>query len=76
MSELNATDCLVEVVAYIRGETNLTEATSALYRLGMDKKSAGKVLRDTPRNNIYDFSTKSRSSIDSSGEDVGDIETD
>ena len=38
MSELNATACLEEVVAYIRGETNLTEATSALYRLGMDKK--------------------------------------
>ncbi len=76
MSELNATACLEEVVAYIRGETNLTEATSALYRLGMDKKSAGKVLRDTPRNNIYNFSTKSRLGSDPSGENVGDIETD
>tara|TARA_B110000977_G_C10750404_1_gene366610 strand:+ start:181 stop:423 length:243 start_codon:yes stop_codon:yes gene_type:complete len=76
MINIDATACLQEVVLYIRGDTNLTEATSALYRLGMDKKSAGKVLRDTPRNNIYDFSTKSRSSFDSSGEDVGDIEAD
>ena len=57
----------------IQLDTNLREATSALYRLGMDKKSAGKVLRDTPRNNLYNFSTKSKLGFDSSEENVGDI---
>jgi hypothetical protein len=74
--QLDATACLEEVVSYIRGDTNLREATKALNRLGLDKKSAGKVLRDTPRNNIYNFSTKSRLGSDSSSEDVGDIKTD
>ena len=71
--QLDPTACLQEVVSYIRGDTNLREATAALYRLGMDKKSAGKVLRDTPRNNLYNFSTKSKLGFDSSEENVGDI---
>ncbi len=63
--QLDATACLEEVVSYIRGDTNLREATSALYRLGMDKKSAGKVLRDTPRSNVYNFHTKPKLGSDS-----------
>ena len=67
---------LDEVVAYIRGDVNLEEATERLEQLGHTKKSANKVLRDTDRNNIFSFQTKSRLGDSSSEEDVGNKQTD
>ena len=66
---------LDEVVAYIRGDINLEEATERLRQLGHTKKSADKVLRNTDRNNIFSFQTKSRLGDDSSEENVGDEQT-
>ena len=63
---------LDEVVAYIRGDINLEEATERLRQLGHTKKSADKVLRNTDRNNIFSFQTKSRLGNNSSEENVGD----
>ena len=67
---------LDEVVAYIRGDINLEEATERLRQLGHTKKSADKVLRNTDRNNIFSFQTKSRLGDSSSEEDVGNYQTD
>ena len=67
---------LDEVVAYIRGDINLEEATERLRQLGHTKKSADKVLRNTDRNNIFSFQTKSRLGDSTSEEDVGDEQTD
>ena len=67
---------LDEVVAYIRGDINLEEATERLRQLGHTKKSADKVLRNTDRNNIFSFQTKSRLGDSSSEEDVGNKQTD
>ena len=66
---------LDEVVAYIRGDINLEEATERLRQLGHTKKSADKVLKDTIRNNVFSFQTKSRLGDDSSEENVGDEQT-
>ena len=63
---------LDSVISYIRGEVNLKEAVEKLERLGHDKKSATKVLRNTDRNNIFSFQTKSRLGDSSSEENVGD----
>ena len=65
-----------EVVAYVRGELNLKEAVEKLEQLGHNKKSATKVLRNTDRNNIYSFQTKSKLGNNSSEENVGDEQTD
>ena len=67
---------LDEVVAYIRGDINLEEATERLRQLGHTKKSADKVLRNTDRNNIFSLQTKSRLGDSSSEEDVGNKQTD
>ena len=67
---------LDEVVAYIRGDVNLEEATERLEQLGHSKKSADKVLKDTIRNNVFSFQTKSRLGDSSSEEDVGNKQTD
>ena len=67
---------LDEVVAYIRGDINLEEATERFRQLGHTKKSADKVLRNTDRNNIFSFQTKSRLGDSSSEEDVGNKQTD
>ena len=66
---------LDEVIAYIRGDINLGEATERLEQLGHSKKSADKVLKDTIRNNVFSFQTKSRLGNDSSEENVGDEQT-
>tara|TARA_Y100000593_G_scaffold90815_1_gene178088 strand:+ start:770 stop:1012 length:243 start_codon:yes stop_codon:yes gene_type:complete len=66
---------LDEVIAYIRGDINLEEATERLEQLGHSKKSADKVLKDTIRNNVFSFQTKSRLGDDSSEENVGDEQT-
>jgi len=63
---------LDSVISYIRGEVNLEEAVKKLEQLGHDKKSATKVLRNTDRNNIFSFQTKSRLGDSSSEENVGD----
>ena len=63
---------LDSVISYIRGEVNLEEAVKKLEQLGHDKKSAIKVLRNTDRNNIFSFQTKSRLGDSSSEENVGD----
>ena len=63
---------LDSVISYIRGEVNLKEAVEKLERLGHDKKSATKVLRNTDRNNVFSFQTKSRLGDSSSEENVGD----
>ena len=63
---------LDSVISYIRGELNLKEAVKRLEQLGHDKKSATKVLRNTDRNNIFSFQTKSRLGDNSSEENVGD----
>ena len=49
---INATASLQIVVEFIRGNINLEEAKTKLYKLGFDKESAEKVLMDTPRDNI------------------------
>ena len=67
---------LEEVIGYIKGELNLEEAVARLEQLGHDKKSAIKVLRNTDRNNIFSFQTKSRLGDNSSEEDVGDKQAD
>ena len=67
---------LEEVIGYIKGELNLEEAVAKLERLGHDKKSAIKVLRNTDRNNIFSFQTKSRLGDNSSEENVGDKQAD
>lgn len=67
---------LDSVISYIRGDMNLKEATERLEQLGHDKKSATRVLRNTDRNNVFSFQTKSRLGDDSSEEDVGDKQTD
>ena len=67
---------LEEVIGYIKGELNLEEAVARLEQLGHDKKSATKVLRNTDRNNIFSFQTKSRLGDNSSEEDVGDKQAD
>ena len=66
---------LDEVIAYIRGDINLEEATERLEKLGHSKKSANKVLKDSIRNNVFCFQTKSRLGDDSSEENVGDEQT-
>ena len=66
---------LDSVVSYIRGELNLKEAVEKLEQLGHNKKSAIKVLKNTDRNNIFSFQTKSRLGIDPSEENVGDEQT-
>jgi len=63
---------LDSVISYVRGEVNLKEAVEKLERLGHDKKSAIKILRNTDRNNIFSFQTKSRLGDSSSEENVGD----
>ena len=67
---------LDSVISYIRGEVNLEEAVKKLEQLGHDKKSATKVLRNTDRNNIFSFQTKSRLGDSSSEENVGDKQAD
>ena len=67
---------LEEVIGYIKGEINLEEAVARLEQLGHDKKSAIKVLRNTDRNNIFSFQTKSRLGDNSSEENVGDKQAD
>ena len=67
---------LDSVISYIRGDMNLKEAIEKLEQLGHDKKSAIRVLRNTDRNNVFSFQTKSRLGDDSSEEDVGDEQTD
>jgi hypothetical protein len=67
---------LDSVISYIRGDMNLKEAIEKLEQLGHDKKSAIRVLRNTDRNNIFSFQTKSRLGDSSSEEDVGDKQTD
>ena len=67
---------LDSVISYIRGDMNLKEAIEKLEQLGHDKKSAIRVLRNTDRNNVFSFQTKSRLGDDSSEEDVGDKQTD
>jgi len=67
---------LEEVIGYIKGELNLEEAVARLEQLGHDKKSAIKVLRNTDRNNIFSFQTKSRLGDNPSEEDVGDKQAD
>ena len=67
---------LEEVIGYIKGELNLEEAVARLEQLGHDKKSAIKVLRNTDRNNIFSFQTKSRLGDNSSEENVGDKQAD
>jgi len=67
---------LDSVISYIRGDMNLKEAIEKLEQLGHDKKSATKVLRNTDRNNVFSFQTKSRLGDSSSEEDVGDKQTD
>ncbi len=74
-SEIYLQASLDEVIAYIRGDINLEEATERLEQLGHSEKSANKVLRDTVRNNIFSFQTKSRLGDDPSKEDVGDKQT-
>jgi hypothetical protein len=74
-SEIYLQASLDEVVAYVRGELNLKEAVEKLEQLGHNKKSAIKVLRNTDRNNIYSFQTKSRLGNNSSEENVGDEQT-
>jgi len=49
---LNALGSLRIVVDFIRGNINLEEAKNKLYDLGFDKKSAEKILMDTPRDNL------------------------
>ena len=63
------------VTSYIRGELNLEEAVERLDQLGHNKKSAIKVLKDTHRNNVFSFQTKSRLGADPSEQDVGDEQT-
>jgi len=63
---------LDSVISYIRGELNLEEAVKKLEQLGHNKKSAIKVLKNTSRNNIFSFQTKSRLGDNSSEENVGD----
>ena len=67
---------LDSVSSYIRGELNLEEAVERLEQLGHNKKSAIKVLKDTHRNNVFSFQTKSRLGDSTSEEDVGDEQTD
>tara|TARA_R100001460_G_scaffold89718_1_gene131238 strand:+ start:249 stop:497 length:249 start_codon:yes stop_codon:yes gene_type:complete len=67
---------LDSVISYIRGDMNLKEAIEKLEQLGHDKKSATRVLRNTDRNNVFSFQTKSRLGDSSSEEDVGDKQTD
>ena len=67
---------LDSVISYIRGELNLKEAVKRLEQLGHNKKSAIKVLKDTHRNNVFSFQTKSRLGDSTSEEDVGDEQTD
>ena len=67
---------LDSVISYIRGDMNLKEAIEKLEQLGHDKKSAIRVLRNTDRNNIFSFQTKSRLGDSTSEEDVGDEQTD
>ena len=74
-SEIHLQASIDEVVAYVRGELNLKEAVEKLEQLGHNKKSAIKVLRNTDRNNIYSFQTKSRLGNNSSEENVGDEQT-
>ena len=71
-SEIYLQASLDEVIAYIRGDINLEEATERLEQLGHSKKSADKVLKDTIRNNVFSFQTKSRLGDNSSEENVGD----
>ena len=75
-SEIYLEASLDSVSSYIRGELNLEEAVERLEQLGHDKKSATKVLRNTDRNNIFSFQTKSRLGNNSSEENVGDEQTD
>ena len=75
-SEIYLEASLDSVSSYIRGELNLKEAVKRLEQLGHDKKSATKVLRNTDRNNIFSFQTKSRLGDSTSEEDVGDEQTD
>ena len=67
---------LDSVISYIRGDMNLKEAIEKLEQPGHDKKSATRVLRNTDRNNVFSFQTKSRLGDSSSEEDVGDKQTD
>ena len=67
---------LDSVISYIRGDMNLKEAIEKLEQLGHDKKSATRVLRNTDRNNVFSFQTKSRLGDSTSEEDVGDEQTD
>ena len=75
-SEIYLEVSLDSVISYIRGEVNLEEAVKRLEQLGHDKKSAIKVLRNTDRNNVFSFQTKSRLGDSSSEEDVGNKQTD
>ena len=75
-SEISLEASLDSVSSYIRGELNLEEAVERLEQLGHNKKSAIKVLKDTIRNNVFCFQTKSRLGDDPSEEDVGDEQTD
>ena len=75
-SEIYLEASLDSVSSYIRGELNLEEAVERLEQLGHNKKSATKVLRNTDRNNIFSFQTKSRLGDSTSEEDVGDEQTD
>ena len=48
--------CSLRVITdYIKGNVNLTEATTELYKLGHHKKSIKKVLKNTERNNILNL---------------------
>ena len=71
-SEIYLEASLDSVSSYIRGELNLKEAVERLEQLGHNKKSAIKVLKDTHRNNVFSFQTKSRLGDSSSEENVGD----
>ena len=51
---------LSKIESYIRGEINLAEALDYLQQLGHKRKSIRKVLISTNRNNVFDFTTKSR----------------
>ena len=43
------------VVKFIRGNINLEDAKDKLCDLGFNKENVGKVLKDTPRDNLISF---------------------
>ena len=54
-NKMDATKALSAVVDYIRGNSNLENAIKELEKIGLDKKSIRKILKDTPRDNIIEF---------------------